>query len=146
MTTPQQRAANTRRLYAFEATVLKLNPYLSMQRNKLWLVEQSRYIWIVERGSIFGCPELYFNDALKLSYSQSGHGIHFAKDQHDLMTLIHELAHALGPEHEEVHGGSFVARYFSMLVDHGQLDPDELAMNATMFGIKCKRNYAYPDR
>jgi len=137
MTTPQQRALNTRRLYAFEATVLKLNPYLSMQRNKLWLVEQAELIWVGEGGNfVEPRPELYFNDALKLSYSQSGHGIHFAKGQHDLMTLIHELAHALGPEHEEIHGRSFVVRYFRMLVAHGRVDMNVLYTDAQMFGFK----------
>jgi hypothetical protein len=140
---------NTRRLYKFEGEFFKQLPYRYMhtQLNKGTLVTIGKVIWHAETGSLQGIPNIRFGKGLhhgtargdKYYYSWCDRQtIELAPTQRDLMTLIHELVHALGYDY---HDAKFVGRYITMLIKYAGLPKKQLILGMQQHKVALPRRY-----
>jgi len=116
---PRQKSSydhgiETKRVYRFEYGYFRYH-YFSKPRSMKYLKNEAKYLWNVlkikkpmpnikaGRGTAFG-GKLY-------SYYSEKEGIVMSRNQRDIVTLIHELAHAIGHDH---HDHQFVDQIFKM--------------------------------
>lgn len=140
---------NTRRLYKFEGDFFELSPYryMHVQMNKQTLVNIGKVIWYDETGSLMNMPEIRFGKGLyhgtakgvKYYYSWCDRQtIELAPTQRDLLTLIHEMVHALGYDY---HDSRFVGRYVNMLVKYAGLPKKELLYGMYEYKVALPQKY-----
>jgi hypothetical protein len=115
---PQYRAmVDTRRLYNLEFAMSDEKQFESLIRQYSYkhLYNLMHRIWKTENVPIIP-PTLVFGDGMSRGgslYSWYYRGvIHLAPDQHNYMTLIHEMVHAMGYEKHDV---MFVEMYVYLL-------------------------------
>lgn len=132
------RARETRALYSFEATI-KLSPTIEQDRPIAELRALARRVWVAEGRSLVSCPTLiahegdrYYNGRFCSWSSRPWNTIGLSRNQRNVKILLHELAHALGPQ---THGVAFVRRYFGLLVQHAKVDPGFLLTTATKLKV-----------
>ena len=149
---------NTRRLYKFEGDFFNLPAYkyLSVQLSLTTIRNIAKLIWHEESDGRFLIPEVRFGKGLyhgtargkKYYYSWCDRQtIELAPTQRDLMTLIHEMIHALGYDY---HDSRFVERYINLLHKYGGIPKKPLIMGMKEYQValplKYKRLYkkCYP--
>ena len=115
--TVARRAAETRWLYRQESSALKFNKFAFAERSMGYLRRLAQRIWKKEapKGRRFpeiragrGCPSSTTLTSYCLGFTE----IELARHHRNVLVLIHELTHALGPC---VHGPRFVSLYFRLL-------------------------------
>ena len=150
MTKQYREMINTRRLYRFE------NDFFSVPKYR-WLVKQlpirtlqqiGHMIW--ENESPYSrkqLPEIRFGNGMyhtqargsKYYYSWcDGYTIELAPTQRDLLTLIHEMVHALGYGY---HDSQFVNQYIYLLVKYGKMNKKDLITGLQDFKVALPRKY-----
>lgn len=123
-----RQMVNTRKLYQLEATLYnnKVFNQLTKQRSLKFLRELTAFIWDKEK---FGkdIPEVRFGNGVSyghLMYSWcDGLTIELVETQRDVLTLIHEMVHALGYDY---HDALFVEMELYLLVKYTPLNPQIL--------------------
>jgi hypothetical protein len=116
---------DTRRLYKLENDLYGNRRYsfLVRQRSEKFIVELAKIIWKGERKNK-KMPIVRFGKGtphMNLMYSWcDGTTIELAPTQRDVLTLIHELVHALGYDY---HDENFVCRYRKLLLKYTPLNP-----------------------
>ena len=112
-----RRGHATRWLYQQEARALRFNNFAYEDRPMAYLKRLARKIWAKEapKGRRFpeiragrGCPSRTTLTSYCLGFTE----IELARHHRNILVLIHELTHALGPC---IHGPRFVSLYFRLL-------------------------------
>lgn len=128
-------AIKTRNLYRFEEIYFK-GTYLSRSLSMKKLRELTKTIWdkfgknkeipklVADRGVLYG--------GRYLSYNQFNN-IHLIRNQRDIITLVHELTHALGFDY---HNKKFVDLEFNILEQIFKMDRGRLELTAGLFGVE----------
>ena len=140
---------NTRRLYKFEGEFFNLPPfrYMSVQLNLTTLRNIGKIIWNQENSTWFSIPEIRFGKGLyhgtargvKYYYSWCDRQtIELAPTQRDILTLIHEMVHALGYGY---HDSRFVGQYIHMLTKYAGVPKKELIMGMQQYKVALPRKY-----
>lgn len=111
-----KRASETRWLYHAEGTALRYNRYAMQDRPINFLRKFMERVWKKE-ASNKRMPEIWATDGLwdKDRYTSFCCGytyIELARHHRNILVLLHELTHAMGPCH---HGEEFVLLYFHLL-------------------------------
>ncbi len=111
-----QIGIETRELYNFEDTVLIHDIDLNKQRSYRFLIKEATKIW-KQSGTKKKLPNIVFGkgtmfNGRPLSYCIGFSYIELCPGQRDILTLLHELVHAMGPVN---HGKTFRKRYFDLL-------------------------------
>lgn len=70
------------------------------------------------------------------AYYHDLHRIELARHQRSVVTLLHELAHALARSIVGTHGPNFQRTYLSLLVKYGGYDRAELMHKASSMGMR----------
>lgn len=140
---PHKQAVNTRMLYTFETEFFNQKQYkhLLKQRSKKSLIEIAEAVWKKE-GKGYPIPEIRFGKGVNhrgdyVSWC-NGPIIELAPDQRDLITLLHELAHAKG---NYLHNHKFVGTYIKFLTRYAEIDKDELLTYMEMHKVDIPRHY-----
>jgi len=139
---------NTRRLYKFEGEFFNWSPYryMTTQLTKQTLVNIGKIIWNDE-GNGFLIPEirfgkgLYHGTAKGLKYYYSWcdrETIELAPTQRDIMTLIHEMVHAVGYSN---HDTKFVGKYIELLTKYAGVPKKELIQGMIEYNVAVPRKY-----
>lgn len=123
-----RQMVNTRRLYKLETSLYdnKVFNQLTKQRSLKFLRELTEFIWHKERFAR-DVPEVRFGNGYrygKLACSWcDGITVELIETQQDVLTLIHELVHALGyGDHDEL----FVEMEVYLLMKYTPLNPQLL--------------------
>jgi hypothetical protein len=127
----------TRKFYAFDrrlAWLVEWSGYLTIPQ----LQRLAAYVWAAERqrGPV---PRVVAGRGIlwggsRLSYYRRDDPvprIELSRHQRDVGTLLHELAHAMGPWDKLDHGPAFTARCFHLYLLYGRINPARL-MEAAM--------------
>lgn len=140
---------NTRRLYKFEGDFFYLPAYryLTIQINLSTARNIAKLIWYKESDGRFLIPEIRYGKGLyhgtargeKYYYSWCDRQtIELAPTQRDLMTLIHEMVHALGYDY---HDSRFVGKYIQLLHKYGGVPKKPLIMGMKEYKVSLPRKY-----
>jgi hypothetical protein len=140
---------NTRRLYKFEGEFFNLLPYryMNVQMNLTTLRNIANILWNGENTTWFSIPEVRFGKGLyhgsvkgqKYYYSWCDRQtIELAPTQRDILTLIHEMVHALGYGY---HDSKFVGKYIEMLVKYAGVPKKELIQGMQRYKVALPRKY-----
>jgi hypothetical protein len=140
---------NTRRLYKFEGEFFNLLPYryMTVQMNLTTLRNIAKILWNGENTTWFSIPEVRFGKGLyhgtargkKYYYSWCDRQtIELAPTQRDILTLIHEMVHALGYGY---HDTKFVGKYIEMLVKYAGVPKKELIQGMQHYKVALPRKY-----
>ncbi len=125
----------TRNLYNFEDVYFK-NTFFSRDLSMNILRKQAFRVWKIfgknkEFPKIVADRGTFYNGRY-LSYSQ-GNDIRLARNQRNIITLMHEITHALG---FEFHNKKFVDMEFSILEHMFKKNRGELELTAGLFGVE----------
>ena len=140
---------NTRRLYKFEGEFFNLLPYryMTVQMNLTTLRNIANILWNGENTTWFSIPEVRFGKGLyhgtargkKYYYSWCDRQtIELAPTQRDILTLIHEMVHALGYDY---HDTRFVGKYVEMLTKYAGVPKKELIKGMQQYKVALPRKY-----
>jgi hypothetical protein len=117
---------NTRRLYQLETTLYTNQTFrqITQQRTLSTLRRLAKFIWKKERRSINTLPIIQFGKGTPHCgeyYSWcDGDTIELAPKQRDILTLTHELVHAMG---YDFHDKYFVERQRKLLMRYSPMNP-----------------------
>lgn len=123
-----RQMVNTRRLYQLEKNICddRTFRHISKQRSLKFLRELTKIIWRSEKFSL-DVPEVRFGSGVSyghLMYSWcDGLTVELVDGQRDVLTLIHELVHALGYDY---HDRDFVEMELYLLMKYTPMNPDLL--------------------
>ncbi len=139
---------NTRRLYKFEGDFFASNRRLNKQLSINTIKRIGQMVWDNEspykKKTI---PEIRFGPGIYHTQSRGknlyyswcdGFIIELAPYQHDLLTLLHEMVHALGYGY---HDARFVEKYIYLLVKYGNLNKKDLIMGMKAYEVALPRKY-----
>ncbi len=140
---------NTRRLYKFEGDFFHLPAYryLTIQINLSTAKNIAKLIWYQESDGRFLIPEIRYGKGLyhgtargeKYYYSWCNREtIELAPTQRDIMTLIHEMVHALGYDY---HDTRFVGKYIELLHKYGGVQKKPLVTGMMEYKVAVPRKY-----
>lgn len=112
-----RRARATRWLYRVEATAFKYNSYANEPRSINFLRTLAARVWKAEAPKGKRMPTIKATNGLRYggvytSFCIGFTHIELARHHRNILVLLHELTHALGPCQ---HGPRFVQRYFPLL-------------------------------
>ncbi len=117
---------NTRKLYRLETTLYRRRAFrgITQQRNLPMLRRLAKFIWKKERRSLNTIPTIRFGKGTlhcgkRYSWCD-GKTIELAPGQRDILTLIHELVHAMG---YDFHDKYFVDRQRKLLIRYSPINP-----------------------
>lgn len=110
----------TRNVYGYEKKYLSTIEALAKQRSLAELLPVANKIWEEHYHGQRRIPKIRFGPGTKelgypLSYTLGYSLIELAPGQQDILTLIHELVHAIGPS---LHGVNFTKVYYNVLKDY----------------------------
>lgn len=110
----------TRNVYGYEKKYLSNIESLAKQRSLEELLIIAHKIWEEYYHGRRRIPNIRFGPGTKelgypLSYTEGYSLIELAPGQQDILTLIHELVHAIGPS---LHGINFTKVYYNILKDY----------------------------
>lgn len=139
---------NTRRLYKFEGDFFHRSHlrYMTTQLTKQTLVNIGKIIWN-DQDNRFLIPEIRFGKGLyhgtakgqKYYYSWCDRQtIELAPTQRDILTLIHEMVHALGCDY---HDSKFVGKYIELLTKYAGVPKKELIKGMMEYKVAVPRKY-----
>ena len=132
-----RRAAETRWLYRIENEALASNEHANKLRDMRYLKRLARKVWDEEAPSGRKFPTIeagkgvWYSGAW-LSYCLGYTQIVLTKKHRNILVMLHELTHALGPC---VHGPKFVRLYFYLLRKYARFNSDFLQGVAAGRGI-----------
>lgn len=140
---------NTRRLYKFEGEFFNLPAYkyLSVQLSLTTIRNIAKLIWHEESDGRYLIPEVRFGKGLyhgtakgqKYYYSWCDRvTIELAPTQRDILTLIHEMVHALGFDY---HDSRFVGKYIELLTKYAGVPKKELIKGMMEYKVAVPRKY-----
>lgn len=140
---------NTRRLYKFEGDFFHLPAYryLTIQISLDTAKNIAKVIWHNEGDGKFLIPEIRYGKGLyhgtargeKYYYSWCDRQtIELAPTQRDMMTLIHEIVHAMGYDY---HDTKFVGKYIELLHKYGGVPKKPLIMGMQEYKVALPRKY-----
>lgn len=112
-----RKAADTRRVYAFEHNLILEAGIVNSDTPIANLRELAQRIW-KDYGMDFACPEIVAGRGLRhgedwFSFCLGRSRIVLSRSQRNCVTLIHELVHAMG---FSTHGAGFQNRYAELLL------------------------------
>lgn len=112
-----RNASDTRWLYRLEDTTLRYNGFANADRPMAFLRELADKVWAAEAPAGRRKPTITADDGTlhngrAVSYCEGFTRIVLARSQRNVLVLLHELTHALGPC---VHGPKFIRLYFRLL-------------------------------
>lgn len=112
-----RRGVMTRRVYGYEDSYLSTIKKLNQQRDLSSLLRLAKKIWTKHYAGNRKLPEVRFGPGTRelgypLSYTVGYSLIELAPGQRNILTLVHELVHAIGPSE---HGTNFVRLYYQIL-------------------------------
>jgi hypothetical protein len=115
-----RKSIGTNHVYRYEENVLYNIKRLAQQRSIGTLINIARKIWDKFYKGSRKMPTIRFGKGdtslgYPLSYTEGYSLIELAPGQQDILTLIHELVHAIGPS---LHGPSFTKLYYEILKDY----------------------------
>lgn len=128
MKTQYKRMVETRRLYKLEGDLYGKKKFreITKQQSLTTLQQLARKIW-KEEGCKKQLPEIRFGKGTNHGPSYyswcDGETIELAPKQRDILTLIHELAHAMGHDY---HNKPFVMQELLLLMKYTPLDTELL--------------------
>ena len=110
----------TRHVYGYEDKVLSTIQTLSKQQDLALLTKLGHKIWADHYHGKRQIPTIRFGSGTKelgyaTSYTLGFKLIELAPKQRDILTLIHEITHAIGPS---LHGINFTKVYYNILKDY----------------------------
>lgn len=140
---------NTRRLYKFEGDFFNLPAYkyITVQLSLTTLRNIAKVIWHEESDGKFLIPDIRFGKGL---YHGTARGIKYyyswcdrqtielAPTQRDILTLLHEMVHALGYDY---HDSKFVETYITLLHKYGGIPKKPLIMGMKEYKVALPRKY-----
>lgn len=112
-----RNASDTRFLYRLEDTTLRYNSYANADRSMKFLRDLADKVWAAEAPAGRRKPTITADDGVlhggrAMSYCLGFTEIVLARSQRNVLVLLHELVHALGPI---IHGPKFIRLYFKLL-------------------------------
>jgi hypothetical protein len=112
----------TARFYAFEDHVWKAPSFVPLKKRASMddLIALTALVWKAEKGR--GAPPSVQGRKAGTKYSHyiyEDHAIHLAPKHQHLGGLLHELAHALGPNDKLTHGPAFRRRCLHLYRTYG---------------------------
>jgi hypothetical protein len=112
-----RNAQDTRWLYRLEDTTLRYNSFANSDRSMTFLRSIVDQVWQAEAPAARRKPTItadygVLHNGRAVSYCEGFTKIVLARSQRNVLVLLHELTHALGPC---VHGQKFVRLYFRLL-------------------------------
>jgi hypothetical protein len=115
-----RRGVMTRRVYGYEDSYLSTIKKLNQQRDLNSLLRFAKKIWTKHYAGNRKLPEVRFGPGTRelgypLSYTVGYSLIELAPGQRNILTLVHELVHAIGPSE---HGTNFVRLYYQVLAQY----------------------------
>jgi hypothetical protein len=137
MRTTDRNARDTRWLYRIENRTLKFNRYANEDRPIEELRKLADRVWAAEapagrhKPMISAAPGVKMNGRFT-SYCEGFKTIVLARHHRNVLVLLHELTHALGPC---LHGPKFIRRYFPLLAKYGGYNRPFLQTIAAERGI-----------
>jgi len=142
-TNPHKQAVNTRMLYRFEDIFFekKHYKYLSKKASLKKLKTLAEHVWATEQihkempTIQFGKGVLFAGQYVSFC---NGQVIELAPHQRDMVTLLHELAHAAG---NYLHNHKFVDTYVKFLVKYGEVDKKELLETMKAHNVDLPKKY-----
>ena len=137
MKTSRHHALDTKRVYAFEEHYL-CSSFLTKRRSLKTLLRVGKRIWKEE------CPDkpmptIHFGRGVLqngrwLSYcSGDNKSIVLSEPERNILTLIHELVHAMG---YSLHNNAFLHKEIHLMQKYAQYDPNMLYFAACMSNIR----------
>ena len=140
---------HTRRLYKFEGEFFELPSYryMNVQLNITTVRNIAKVIWSTENNTPYMIPDIRFGKGLyhgtakgkKYYYSWcNGQTIELAPTQRDILTLIHEIVHALGYDY---HDSRFVGKYIELLHKYAGIPKKELIMGMQKYKVSLPTKY-----
>jgi hypothetical protein len=108
------RSSDTRWLYRQEDTTFRYNRYAVAERSMSYLQRLAARIWKVE-GNGRRFPDIAAVNG-GVSWCRGFTEIRLCRGHRNILVLLHELTHALGPC---VHGPKFIKTYFPLLQRYG---------------------------
>ncbi len=137
MARKSRTASDTRWLYRIESSLFANNEYANEERPIESLRRLARRVWKAEAQPGRKFPSIKTGDGCKVrggwtSYCMGYTQIVLARRHRDILVLLHELTHALGPC---VHGSKFVKLYFYLLRKYARFDESFLQGVAAGRGI-----------
>lgn len=132
-----RRAAETRWLYRIESEALSANEYANAARDMRYLNRLAKRVWDGEAPPGRKFPSIEAGKGVSyngewLSCCEGYTKIVLTKAGRNVLVLLHELTHALGPC---VHGAKFVKLYFYLLRKYARFSEDLLQGVAAGRGI-----------
>lgn len=125
---PHKQAVHSRNLYDFEDDFFgqKQYKYLLKQQSYKKLLTLAEEVWKNE-GNGYPLPEIRFGKGVNhrgdyVSWC-NGPVIELAPEQRDVITLLHELAHAVG---NPLHNHRFVGTYIKFLIDYAKIPIEDI--------------------
>jgi len=141
---PHKQAVNTRNLYDFEDGFFnhKDYRYLLKQQSKKVLLELAHTVWSNEHINI-PLPEIRFGKGIRHNNGEyvswcNGPVIELAQGQRDVITLLHELAHAVG---HYLHNHKFVGTYIKYLTTYTDIDITILVNTMHTYKVDIPKEY-----
>ena len=139
----------TRRLYKFEEDFFHYSPYryVYVQLGVKTLRNIATVIWESENQKREDLPLIRFGKGLYEGTDKAEHYhyswcdgevIELAPTQRDLLTLIHELVHAMGYDH---HDSNFVGKYIEMLNRYAGIPKKDLIKWMDKYNVSLPRKY-----
>ena len=116
-----RNSLDTRWLYRQEDAVLRYNSYANADRSMSFLREVLDHVWAAvaptgRRKPTITADRGTLHNGRAVSYCEGFTKIVLARSQRNVLVLLHEVTHALGPC---VHGRKFVKLYFRLLRKFG---------------------------
>jgi len=117
MKAKDRNSRDTRWLYRLEDTTLRYNSFANADRPMAFLREFAERVWAAEAPAGRRKPTITadygtLHNGRAYSYCEGFTKIVLARSQRNVLVLLHELTHALGPC---VHGPKFIRLYFRLL-------------------------------
>lgn len=115
-----RNASDTRWLYRLEDETLRYNSFANADRSMKFLRALVDKVWAAEAPAGRRKPTIRADDGViyngkAYSFCLGFTDIILARSQRNVLVLLHELTHALGPC---VHGKKFIKLYFGLLRRH----------------------------
>ena len=115
---------DTRRVYQLETDMYydRRFAYITKQRSLDYLIKYAKKIWKAEKIKK-QMPVIRFGKGLQRYSWCDGEILELAPTQRDILTLVHELVHAIGYDN---HDKKFAAKELVLLAEHTSVKVDAL--------------------
>lgn len=140
---------NTRRLYKFEGEFFVRPEYklLTKQKSINVLRGLGQLIWLHESNGKYIVPEIRFGKGIYHTQARGknfyyswcdGQTIELAPTQRDILTLIHEMVHALGYDY---HDSRFVGKYIYLLQKYAGIKKKDIILGMKEYNVTLPVKY-----